>query len=68
MDIETIGSELSKEQSRCRELLIAYEWLGLPGLFGHMLISKALKKADDAVISGDPVEMIRAYAELKTLE
>ena len=64
----SLGDDLPKEQARCRELLGIYKQIGPPGQFGAMMIEQALQRANQAVISGDIVAMIRSYEELKGLK
>lgn len=64
----TLAEALPAEQARCRELLIAYKEIGPVGAFGYTMIEAALKRADQAVMSGDPVAMLRSYEELKGCE
>lgn len=66
--METLGDALPKEQERCRELLAVYKELGAVGAFGAMVIETALRKADQAVMSGDVTAMIQAYKELQACE
>ena len=64
--MSTLGSELPKEQARVRELIAVYR--GLPdnaGWFGATMMEQALQRADQAVMSGDVIEMLRSYEELK---
>jgi len=64
----SLGEALPKEQARCRELLVAYREIGPSGAFGATMIEAALRRADEATISGDGVAMIQAYKELKGCE
>jgi hypothetical protein len=64
----TLGEALPQEQARCRELLTQYKQIGPAGVFGAAMIEAALKRADQAVMSGDPVAMLRTYDELKKCE
>ena len=66
--MNTVGDDMPKQQQRCRELLKVYHDLGPAGGFGAMMIEQALRRADQAVISGDIVEIVRSYQELKELE
>ncbi len=66
--IETLGEALPKEQARVREIWGHYKEIGRAGVFGAALIEKDLKRADEAVMSGDLVEMIRAYNTLKLIK
>jgi hypothetical protein len=64
----SLGEQLPVEQARVRELLGVYKSLGPTGAFGAMMIEQCLRRADEAVISGDVVAMIQAYEELKGCE
>jgi hypothetical protein len=56
-----------QELERARELLIVYQ--GTPtGQFGAMMIKQAIERAETSILTGDVVEMIRSYNELKALE
>jgi len=61
----TLAEELPKEQTRCRELLLEYRRIGSAGVFGAAAIERSLREADEAVMSGDPVAMLRSYERLK---
>jgi hypothetical protein len=64
---ESLGEALPKEQARVRKLILQYRdpMLCGAGNFAAMMMEKALKEADEAVISGDVVRMIQAYEDLK---
>ena len=60
---------IQKEQTRCRELLKQYEAIPIEsGFFGIAGIGASLERADKAVASGDVVEMLAAYKDLKDRE
>ena len=60
----TISDSFIAEQERVRELLGIYD--SIPsGAFGAAMIRKVLRRADRAAISGDIVEIMRIYEELK---
>ena len=62
----SLGEEFPKELSRVRQLVAEYR--SLPdgaGYLGASIMELALKRADQASASGDVVEMIRSYEELK---
>lgn len=63
--MNTLGDALPQEQARVRELLAEYKALGPVGGFGAMMIEASLRNADQAAMSGDVVEMIKAYNDLK---
>lgn len=53
------------EQARVRELIGIYRSLGPVGSFGAVMLEQVLRRADAAAASGDVVEMLRSYEELK---
>lgn len=60
---------IQKEQARCRELLKQYEAIPIrSGFFGITVIGASLERADKAIASGDVVEMLAAYKDLKDRE
>jgi hypothetical protein len=67
-ETRTLGEAIPEEQARVRKILAIYK--ALPdnaGWFGAMTIETDLKAMDTAVASGDPVAMLRAYAQLRTI-
>lgn len=62
---ESLGTALPKEMARVREVLGHYREVGPAGAFGAAMIEMDLRAADQAVMSGDVVAMIRAYETLK---
>lgn len=65
---KTVGDEFPKEQARVREVLGHYKEIGPAGAFGAAMIEAALKRADEAAMSGDIVAILRSYQELKGIE
>lgn len=65
---ESLGEALPEQQARVREILGHYKALGTPGIFGALMIEHSLREADRAVMSGDPVAMLRAYEDLKSIK
>ncbi len=66
MTVKTLGDDLPIQQARVRELITLYR--SLPngsGEFGAVMMEKDLQEADQAVMSGDVVRMLRAWAKLK---
>jgi len=59
-----LAEALPKEQERVRELLPIYDAIPTGG-FAATMMRQSLSKSEKAVASGDTVEMIRAYEELK---
>lgn len=60
----SVGEAFPNEQARVRQLLHAYHEIGPPGAFGAMMLEAALRRADEAAISGDIVAILRSYKEL----
>ena len=68
MGMESVGSDFPNQQARARQLLREYRMIGPAGTFGAAGIEKALDNADKASMSGDPIEILRSYEELKGLK
>lgn len=64
---ESLGEALPKEQARVRALILQYRdpEMNGAGEFAAMMMERSLKAADQAVMSGDLVAMIKAYHDLK---
>jgi len=58
---------IQSEQKRCRELKVLYDSIPT-GMFGSVMIQNTLDQSYRAVASGDCVEMLKAYQELKKCE
>lgn len=63
--MDTLADELPKEQARVREILGHFKEIGPAGMIGAAMIEADLRRADESVMSGDVVEMLRAYNTLK---
>lgn len=63
--MSSVGTEFPKEQARCREILKNLQSIGPAGMFGAMVITQALTRAEEAQASGDVAAIVRSYAELK---
>lgn len=68
MAMTTLGDEFPKEQARVREVLGYYKEIGPAGAFGAAMIEDVLRRADRAAVSGDVIEMLRVFKELKEIE
>lgn len=64
---ESLAEALPREQARVREILGHYREIGPAGMFGAAFIEADLREADQAVMSGDVVRMLRAYEKLKEI-
>lgn len=65
---ESLAEALPKEMARVREVLGHYKEIGPAGMFGAAFIEQDLREADQAVMSGDLVRMIKAYKKLQGIE
>lgn len=63
--MNSVGEDFPNEQARVRELLGQYKEIGPVGTFGAMMIEQVLQRADAAAISGDVIQILRSYEELK---
>jgi len=63
-----LAEALPKECARVRVVLGHYKEIGPAGAFGALMIEQDLQRADRAMVSGDVVEMLRAYEALKGVE
>lgn len=58
---------LLEQMNRCREVLAAYEKIP-EGAFGAAMIKQDIANAEQAMGSGDVIEMLQAYETLKGVE
>ena len=65
---ESLAEALPKEMARVREVLGHYKEIGPAGMFGAAFIEQDLREADQAIMSGDLVRMIKAYKKLQGIE
>jgi hypothetical protein len=67
MSRETVGSDMPAQQERVRELVKRYRdpMLNGAGEMAAQLMEASLRRAERARASGDVVEIVRAYAELR---
>lgn len=63
----SVADDFVKEQERVRNLLAVYDSIPSGG-FGAAAIREALARADRAAMSGDVIEILRSYEELKGCE
>lgn len=63
----SVGEAFPQEQARCRELLALYRTIPT-GAFAALMIEQALQRADKAAISGDVLEILKSYEELKSFK
>ena len=65
---QSLADALPIEMARARTVLGYFREIGPAGAFGAVMIEQALRHADAAVMSGDVVEMLRAYEDLKSIK
>ena len=63
-----LAEALPLEQARVREVLGHYKEIGPAGMFGAAFIEQDLRRADEAVMSGDVIAMLQAYEALKQIK
>lgn len=63
---ETLGDALPNEISRVNDLIVEYKSVGPPGYFAASMMKASVDNAVRALASGDVIEMIRAYEDLKS--
>jgi len=68
MTTETLADALPKEMARVREVLGHYKEIGPAGMIGAAFIEQDLREADQAVMSGDVIRMIRSLKTLQGIE
>lgn len=66
--IETLADAFPKEQRRVRGILELYLEIGPGGAFGAHWIRELLDRAEVVALSGDVVEMLRVFEELKQVK
>jgi hypothetical protein len=64
---ESLGDEYPKEQARVREVLAMFKEIGPAGAIGAAMIEHTLAEADKAAVSGDLVQMIAAFQDMKEI-
>jgi len=64
----SVGEDFPNEQARVRECLENGLSIGPAGAFYVMVCRNALKQAEEAQASGDPVAILRAYKELASIK
>jgi len=61
---ESLAEALPREQERVRNLLPLYDAIPT-GILAATMMRNSLRQADQAVMSGDVIAMIRCYEDLK---
>ena len=64
----SLGDALPHEMARVRQILSHYKETGHAGIFAAAMIEQDLRTADQAVMSGDVVAMLRAMAALQGIK
>ena len=66
--IETVADALPKEMVRVRKALGHYREIGPAGTFAATFIERDLRQADEAVMHGDAVQMLRSLVTLRGIK
>lgn len=64
----TVGEDFPRQQARVREIQQHAREIGPSGQFLVSMCEQALKRAEAAAISGDIVEIVQSYKELKEFQ
>ena len=63
--MSTVGDDYPVQQARVRRIQQCAREIGPGGQFLVAITEAALREAEAAAISGDPIRILRAYQELK---
>lgn len=63
----SVAEKYPEEQQRLRELRDQYVAIGPPGAYGVALIDHALTAAERAMASGDIVQVITAFEQMRSI-
>lgn len=64
----SVGEDLPVQQARVRKIQERAKNLGAAGQFLVFMCEQALRRAEQAAVSGDIVEIVRSYNELKEFQ
>jgi len=62
---DSLAEAFPKAQKRVRKLIKQYKEIGPPGRFAIMMMERSLDDAEKAAASGNVIDMIRAYNDLR---
>lgn len=68
MGSESLGDQFPKMQARIRKCRDRGVQMGAAGAFYVMVCDDLLRRADEAAVRGDAVEMIRVFQEMQDLK
>ena len=63
-----LAEGLFSEMNRVREVIKIYESVGSAGTFASGMMKVSISNAEASMLSGDIVEMLKAYNDLKSWE
>lgn len=63
----SVGADFPRMQAYAREMLAEYRAIGPAGAFGALMIEETLRRADEALASGDVVAILHSYHEMKEI-
>jgi hypothetical protein len=61
MNNDSVATDYPVQQARLRKLLKEYQSIGETGIFGVMMIEGALATAEQAIATGDVIEILLAW-------
>lgn len=64
----TVGDDFPKQQARVRIIQQHAREIGPAGMFLVVMCEQALRRAEEAAISGDIVRILQSYNELKEFQ
>ena len=67
-DPRSVGEDFPKQQARVRQCIQHGREIGVAGTFYVAVCEAALRAADEAAISGDPVAILAAYQAMREIE
>lgn len=67
-DLKSLGEALPEEIQRVMDIRDIYLNTGTAGAFASALMKRSIDRASKAMVSGDVIEMLRCYEDLKSYE
>lgn len=63
--MSSVGEDFPRQQQRVRELREEYVQIGRAGALGLVMIDQVLARAERAAMSGDVLQILQSYEELR---
>lgn len=64
-ETKNLMTGLLEEMNRNRELQQMYAEIGMPGMFGLAILKRLHSRAELAIATGDVIEMVAVFQEMK---